>query len=280
MWASFKAEYEKLRHRPAVWILFGVWMLMVTAFGYVIPYIIYVTPSADTGGQPRSQLIAQLIPHAFVQDVLVGVPFFGAALCMIGGTMLAGSEFGWGTLGAMFTQRPGRLQVLGGKLLALVSMGFAFTVAAFAIGAVASPIIAAAQNQPQDWASAGQILAGLGISWLILTAFAFAGLFIAVIFKSASVPVGLGLIYLLVVESIVAGFANSTRALGLVHEALPGANAGALAKSLITVKGLDAPGLTDMTGWQQSLVVLVVWVVIFVGVSAVLLRRRDVTGIV
>ena len=35
-----------------------------------------------------------------------------------------------------------------------------------------------------------------------------------------------------------------------------------------------------MTGWQQSLLVLALWVVGFVVVSAVLLRRRDVTGIV
>ncbi len=80
------------------------------------------------------------------------------------------------------------------------------------------------------------------------------------------------------VESLIAGFANSTRALFLVHEALPGANAGALAKSLITAKCIDAPGLTTMTGWQQSLIVLALWVVGFVVVSAVLLRRRDVTG--
>jgi ABC-type transport system involved in multi-copper enzyme maturation permease subunit len=280
MIASFKSEYEKLRRRPAVWILFGIWMLLVTAFAYVIPYIIYVTPSADTGGTPRSELLGIIVPHAFVQNILAGVPFFGAALVLIGGTMLAGSEYAWGTLGALFAQRPGRLSVLGGKLLALVSMGFAFTVAAFAIGAIASPIVAAAQNQPQDFPPASQILAGFGISWLVLTAFAFAGLFIAVLFRSASVPVGLGLVYLLVIESIIAGFAGSSRVIGVIHEALPGANAGALAKSIITTKSIDAPGLTTMTGWQQSLVVLLLWVVGFVVVSAVLLRRRDVTGMV
>jgi ABC-2 type transport system permease protein len=280
MIASFKSEFEKLRHRPAVWILFGIWSLMVTAFAYVIPYIIYVTPSADTGGIPRSELLGTLLPHAFVQNLLAGVPFFGAALTLIGGTMLVGSEFGWGTLGAMFTQRPGRLSVLGGKLLALVSMGFAFTVAAFAIGAIGSPIVAAAQNQPQDWPSVAQIVAGFGISWLILVAFAFAGLFIAVVFRSASVPVGLGLVYLLVVESIISGFAKSSRVIEVIHEALPGANAGALAKSVITTPGVEAPGLTTMTGWQQSLVVLLIWIAGFVGVSGLLLRRRDVTGMV
>ena len=278
MGASFLAEYEKLRRRPAVWILFGIWVFLVALFAYIIPYIIYVTPSADTGGTPRSVLIGEIIPHAFVQNVLAGFPFFGAALVLIGGTMIVGSEFGWGTLGAMFTQRPGRLSVLGGKLLALASMSLAFTVAALAIGAIASPIVAAAQNQPQHWPSVASILAGFGVGWLILTAFAFGGLFIAVVFRSASIPVGLGLVYLLVVESLIAGFANSTRALFLVHEALPGANAGALAKSLITAKGIDAPGLTTMTGWQQSLIVLALWVVGFVVVSAVLLRRRDVTG--
>jgi hypothetical protein len=33
-----------------------------------------------------------------------------------------------------------------------------------------------------------------------------------------------------------------------------------------------------MTGWQQSLAVLAAWVVGFIVVSGVLLRRRDVTG--
>ena len=280
MRATFLAEYEKLRHRPAVWILWIIWVVLVALFAYIIPYIVYVTPSADTGGTPRSQLLGQIVPHAFVQNVLAGFPFFGAALVLIGGAMVAGSEYGWGTLGTMLTQRPGRLAVFGGKVLALLSMSLAFTVAALAIGAIASPIVAAAQNQPQHWPTALGILAGFGAGWLILTAFAFAGMFIAMIFRSASVPVGLGLVYLLVVESLIAGFAGSTRVIGLIHEALPGANAGALARSLIKVPGVDAPGLNTMTGWQQSLVVLALWVIGFLVVSAVLLRRRDVTGTV
>ncbi len=278
MGAAFLAEYEKLRHRPAVWILWIIWVVLVSLFAYIIPYIVYVTPSADTGGKPRSELLGQIVPHAFVQNVLAGFPFFGAALVLIGGAMVAGSEFGWNTLGAMFTQRPGRLAVLGGKVLALVSMSLAFTVAALAIGAIASPIVAAAQHQPQHWPTVLGIVYGFGAGWLILTAFAFGGLFIAVIFRSASVPVGLGLVYLLVVEGLVAGFASSTRAIGLLHEALPGANAGALARSLIKVPGIDSPYLNAMTGWKQSLAVLAAWVVGFIVVSAVLLRRRDVTG--
>lgn len=279
MIASLLAELEKMRRRGALWLLLLVWSLMTVAFGYLIPYLIYRSPSADTGDTSRADMLASILPHAFVENMIAGFPLFGAAVALIGGALLVGSEYSWGTLQALITQRPGRLHVLGGKLLALAVLALAFTLPPFVLGAISSSIVAAIEDAPMDWPAAGTVIEVVAAGWLILGVAAVAGLFVAVLFKSASVPIGLGLVYLLVIENLVRGFSGSSTAIADIEKALPGANAGALASALVNTRGVDAPGLDTAVGGGQAVLVLIAYIAVFAGIAAILWKRRDVTGI-
>ncbi len=151
MTESFVAEIMKLRRRPALWVLLALWFAMALAFGYLIPYLIYQNPPAGGAGFDGQLLLASIIPSGWLGNVVGGMPLFGAAMILIVGALVVGSEFGWSTMSTVMTQRPGRLKVLAGKLGALAVVVVAFEVVVFAPGAMASSVVARSLDAPLDW---------------------------------------------------------------------------------------------------------------------------------
>lgn len=276
MTESFFAEVMKLRRRPAVWVLLAVWFAMALAFGYLIPYLIYQNPPSDGAGIDRQELLASLVPAGWLGNVVSGFPLFGAAMILIAGILVIGSEFGWNTLGTVMTQRPSRLQVLSGKLGALAVLVALFEVVVFAPGALASAIVARALDAPADWPQATEMLRVFAGGFLILAAWAAIGVALAVLFRSTPLPIGLGLVWLLVIESLVNGFGDQLSALGSLRQALPGTTGGSLAASFASNLP-DTPGVSTVTGPVHAVVVLLVWGIASIVLASVFLRRRDVT---
>ncbi|HYP60191.1 MAG TPA: hypothetical protein VEQ36_07160, partial [Thermomicrobiales bacterium] len=64
------AETRLLAKRPGTWILLGIWTLMATMFGYVIPYA-----SRDKAAELSG--IRDLLPDQVTTTALSGFPFFG-----------------------------------------------------------------------------------------------------------------------------------------------------------------------------------------------------------
>jgi ABC-2 type transport system permease protein len=242
----------------------------------VIPYVSYANPSEEASGFGRIDL-ATLLPAGLLGNVISGFPLFGAAFLVIIGALVAGSEYGWGTLATILVQRPRRLQVLGGKLLALGVVAVVFELVTLGLGAVASSVVAAAEDAPRDWPSLWQTVRALGAGWLVFAVYATAGASRAILFRGTSLPIGLGLVHLLVVETLIAGFATQLDLLRWVQEALPRANAGSLASAFITTEGAGAPGVVDVVGPARATVVLIGYAGGFALLAGQLLHRRDVT---
>jgi ABC-type transport system involved in multi-copper enzyme maturation permease subunit len=272
---SFFAEVMKLRRRPAMWVLLSLWFAMALAFGYVIPYLVFQNPPNGGAGIDRQQLLTSLVPAGWLGNVVGGFPLFGAALVLIAGILVAGSEFGWNTMGTVMTQRPSRLGVLSGKLGALAVMVALIELVVFAPGALASAIIARALDAPVDWPHATEMLRVFAGGFLILAAWAAIGVALAVLFRSTALPVGLGLVWLLVIESLVNGFGDQLGALGSLRQGLPGASAGSLAASFVSNLP-DTPGVSAVTGPVHAAVVLLVWGIASITLASLFLRRRDV----
>ena len=141
------AELLLLGKRASTWILLGIWAALALTFAYVVPYVQY---SNDSG---RASL-SDLLPESLVGTLMAGFPFFGGVLALMLGVLTLGSEYGWGTLRTLFTQGPGRLQVFGAKLIAVAAALALFVLVAYALGAVASWAIAAAEGADVTWPSA------------------------------------------------------------------------------------------------------------------------------
>ncbi|MBA2552222.1 MAG: ABC transporter permease [Geodermatophilaceae bacterium] len=274
MLASFSAELLKLRKRPAAWVLGGVWLTMLVTFAYLLPYF-----AAPDGGGPGGGLVSDLLPAGIVGNTVGGYALFGGALVMILGALVAGSEYGWGSLKTVLTQRPGRLSVFGGTVAALAVILFAAVLISFAVSAGASAAIASAESLPIAWPSVADIVQGIAAGWLVLMMWCLFGLLLGTLTRGTALAIGLGLVWALVVENLIRASANALDWLDAVQRVLPGVNAGSLVAAL-GARGIEdgegTPGVAAIVSGTQGTVVVAVLLVAFAAVAAVLVQRRDV----
>ena len=274
MIASFLAETLKLRKRPAVWVLGALMVAAVVLFRYVFGYLVMPQLRGDGAAQELAALEQALAPQNIVPTTLSILPALGGAIALILGVLVVGSEYGWTTLKTILTQRPRRLGVLSGKALALGLVLAIGAAASFAASLVGSLVLAQVMDTPVGLPGAGEVARGLGAAWLILAAWAALGMLLATLFRGTALAIGLGLVYSLVLESIVGALASRVAWLAALQKGLPGPNAGALANVF------PMPGVVEqansLAGPAQAGLVLAAYVAAGVALAALLLWRRDV----
>jgi ABC-2 type transport system permease protein len=273
MTRSVTAELLVLRKRAATWILLGIWTLLGIFFAYVIPYAL--DPEDATGG------IQEFLPESLAGNLISGFPFFGGVFALMLGVFALGSEYGWGTLTTLFTQRPGRLRVLAAKLIALGIVLVPFVLTLFAAGAVASFVIAQIEDAPANWPSAWLLVRALAAGWLILAVWATLGVLLGVVTRGTSLAIGVGILYALVIEGLLSAFADSVSVLEPLTNVFLRANGYSIAAALgASVDSIESSGPGSypgpFVGSVQALAVLVAFIAGFTALSGLLLRRRDV----
>ena len=274
MTGGLRAELLVLRKRASTWILLGIWTTLALVFAYVVPYATYLN-----GSSPDS--LTDVLPEHLVGTLMGGFPFFGGVLALMLGVLTFGSEYGWGTLKTLFTQRPGRLHVFGAKLLALAATLAAFALVVFAVGALASSAIAVREGADVSWPSMWLLLRGLAAGWLILAVWAAFGVLLAVLFRGTALAVGVGILYALVIEGLLSALATQVSLLDPLVELFVRASG----YSLVVGLGASAEDAGDrgpgsfsgpFVGVEQALLVLVSYLAVFVLVAGWRLARRDV----
>jgi ABC-2 type transport system permease protein len=271
---SLRAELLVLRKRASTWILLGIWVTLALVFAYVVPYATYLN-------RPTPDSLADVLPKNLVGTLMGGFPFFGGVLALMLGVLAVGSEYGWGTLKTLFTQRPGRLHVFGAKLLSLAGTLIAFVLVVFALGALASYAIAVREGAEVSWPSMWLLLRGLAAGWLILAVWAAFGVLLAALFRGTALAVGVGILYALVIEGLLSALATQVSLLDPLVELFVRASG----YSLVVGLGASAEDAGDrgpgsfsgpFVGGEQALLVLVSYLAVFVLVAGWQLRRRDV----
>jgi ABC-2 type transport system permease protein len=276
--SSVAAELLVQRKRASTWILLGVWVVLGILFAYVLPYLTY---TGGSGGTQRTPL-ELMLPHRLADNMLGGYPFFGGVLALMLGVLVIGSDYGWDTLKTLFVQRPGRLRVLGAKVAALALALALFVVAGFLSGAVASYLVAGAEDAAVHWPSAVELVGGVTAGWFILATWASLGVLLAVASRGTALAIGLGIVYALIIEGLLSALASQVTWLDAVVEYFLRANA----YSLVSASGVPTAAFQDngpgsffgpFVGAGQAIAVMVAYAACFLTVSALLLRRRDVS---
>ncbi|MGH3412888.1 MAG: ABC transporter permease [Marmoricola sp.] len=277
--ASIRADLFRLRRWPAVWVIVGVWLGLNEVFGYVLNYVAYNSGSSNfsTEGQSNAALLASIMP-AGVPDTLVGgMPMFGGALMMVLGAIIAGSGFGWGTWKTIFTQGPSRVASVTGSLGALATIVTGVVLATLALDLGSSLVVAGVTSQHVVWPAFGAVGQSFGAALLIMGMWALAGFFLGVLARGPALSVGLGLVWLLVIENLLRSAGSLLSWLETFTHFLPGTAVGSLAGSLLGSGGPDsAPGVIQAVSGSQALWTTVAYVVLLPLVSVWLVRRRDV----
>lgn len=280
MLGSYRAELLKLRKRSAVWVLFGAGLVLSLIFGYLLPYLGYATgdDNQQTDGIPRAEVLRGLLPERVLDNTIGGFPVFAGALALVLGAIVVGGEFTWGTLKTILTQRPGRGTLLTGQLLGLLTMLAVWVLGIFAACSLCSIAIAAGEDAPMSWPGPLDLLQGLAGGWLVLAMWCLAGAVLAVAFRNVALPIGLGVVWILGIETLLAGVVSSLLPdLEFLSDAMPGANAGALVFSVTGMTVTDAPpGVRDAVGGDRALLTMLGYALVFAVVAAITTRRRDV----
>ncbi len=269
---AIRAEAIKLVRRPAIGALLAIAIGLSLTFTYLIPYAGY---AGGTGGPRADRGLAALLPDQLVGNSIGGLPVFLGALMLILGVLAVGSEYAWGTWKTVLTQDPARLRVYAAKLVTVGLAALAGVLAVFAVGAVASIAVALAESRTIAWPSAGDLLAGIGAGWLIAAMWTVLGALLGIALRGVALPVGLGLVWLLAVQNLLALIAAPLLDwVAQLQRALPGPNAGSLVAAL-GASG-DTPGVEALVGGGRAALIVGGYLLVFAAAGGALLRRRDI----
>ena len=277
MIASFAADWLKFRKRPANWILALVLLATLLTFVYIVTYLILSHPPPGferQGGPPPNVLKRVTFPENLLQEVLQNLAGFGAAIGLIMGALSAGGEYSWSTLQTILVQRPSRLSVLSGKLLVLALAVALLVVATFSAAAVTSRVIVEVDGSTSHWPRLLDIVRAVAAGWVILATWTAFGFTLAVLFRSVAGSLGAGLTYLFVVEGLLGGLFRNVSGLKEILRFLPGINADGLVRAFVTTVPQRGQA-TPLVGAGRGSITLLVYLVVFIVLSALVIRRRD-----
>jgi ABC-2 type transport system permease protein len=275
---SLRAELLRLGKWPVTWVITGVWLTLNVSFGYLFDYFTY-RDAVGVGNQRLAEaLLSNLSPAAVPTTMVTGLPMFGAALVLILAALVTGSGYGWNTWRTVFTQGPGRLSALGGTVLALAVVVVVFTLLTLGTDLAASAIVTTTAGKALVWPGLAALAKGFGGALLIGATWAAGGALIGILTRSPALSIGLGLVWVLIVENLLRGIANLLGPLEAVTNVLPGTAAGSLAGALGAAGDGEAGGapgvLTVLTG-AASVGLLALYLVAFLAAGALVISRRD-----
>lgn len=288
MVASFAAEVLKLRKRPATWVLALVWVIVVVLIGYLLTYSFVANPPEPAEDAPpevqaqnqaanEAQLEA-LLPENLLENLFGGGTFsIGAAIVLILGALCAGREYGWGTLKTVLSQRPGKLAVLSGKLLALGLFLAVFVALGLAAGAASSLVVARLEDAAVNWPSVEDVGRGAGIGLLLFAVWSIFGFALAVLFRGTPLAIGLGLAWALAVENTIAALPIESDAFETFRRFTLGENSNG-ATSYFGSPFPEEFGVPEpLVEPERAALTLAAYTATFFLLAALFFWRRDVT---
>jgi ABC-type transport system involved in multi-copper enzyme maturation permease subunit len=274
MIATIRSEWRKNRFRPAFLVSSGV-IAGITVLIYGVSWYQVLHPGT---GERRGLLsILALYPDQFVNNVMgAGFPL-GAAIAIVLGALIAGSEYSWGTMKTTLTQGPGRLTTWFGRVVAFEAWMGILTAILFVVGAASSLVVASFQGHAIAWPGLVDIAKGFGAIWLVFAVNGAIGLALGVLIRHSAAALGVGLIYVLAVEVLLVRFIDSLNngAYQWVGNLFVNQNATALTQSFHSAA--FGPSVAPSIGAEQAVLVLFAYFAGLVIVAAALIRQRDVT---
>jgi ABC-2 type transport system permease protein len=274
MIATIKAEWRKNRFRPAFLVSSGL-IAGITVLIYGVSW--YQALHPGTGDRRGIASIAALYPDQFVNAVMgAGFPL-GAAIAIVLGALVAGSEYSWGTMKTTLTQGPGRLTTWFGRVVAFEAWMGILTLVLFVVGVASSVVVASFQGHTIAWPAAVDIVKGLGAMWLVFAVNGAIGLALGVLIRHSAAALGVGLIYVLAVEVLLVRFVDSLNngAYQWIGNLFVNQNATALTQSFHSPA--FGSSVAPSIGAEQAVLVLFAYFAGLIIIAAALIRQRDVT---
>jgi ABC-type transport system involved in multi-copper enzyme maturation permease subunit len=270
-------ELRAIRYRPGPKIMMAVWCAQIIVFAYLVSYLIYrFVPSLSPA--QAAQIHRALLPGQLATQVLDSMPVYGGPVMLIIGALVGGGDYRWGTLRTIIARYPDRTGFLLGRAGALTAVMLLISVVSLVLSGVCATIIALAGHDSAAWPSPGSLLAHLLALWLVCAAWGIAGFALAVLTRSVTAAIGIGLLWTLALENVVGALAASVPALSDVRKVLLSAATGSLAKAMSGPgAAAGAPGVAPVVAGWVAVLILLGYVAAGIGVGLAAFTRRDIT---
>jgi ABC-type transport system involved in multi-copper enzyme maturation permease subunit len=260
---AFLSEWIKLRRKR---LLIGTYLALaaVAVLGTVLTF----ATAGHLGGGPgpgTTTSIAKLASSKGISEGLESsITFLGIVTFAVAAAQLA-SEYSLGTLRVLLVRQSHRQTLLAGKFIAVVTFMLGGVLAATVASVLAAVAMAHAKGIPTTaWITAsglGSLGTGFGDIALAVIGFATLGMTLAVFLRSPIVTIVVGIVFLLIVEQILAGLVTETA------KWLPGQTLSAVAQ-----------GGTSTVGYTGALGVSLVYVIVAMAVGTLVFCRRDISA--
>jgi len=196
--------------------------------------------------------------------------------------LVAGGDWGRGTLKTALAQRPTRLAPFAGQALAVLAALAAGALASSAVGAAFSLLVSAleagaASPDAASFPAAAVVARGISVALLISVTYGALGLALGTLFRGAGLAIGVALLLAVVLQALLDTLALQVRgAFEAVNNALPGANVLTLTGTFGSVGGGPDTQVLLRTDPAIAAWVLVGYAIAFLALGAIVLLRRDV----
>jgi ABC-2 type transport system permease protein len=181
----------------------------------------------------------------------------------------------------VFMQRPDRVNVVIAKVAALASTLLLFVLAVFAVSTIASIVVALLEGSSlTDLPPLWDYVRGIGAGWLILLLWATLGAVVSVVSRGIALAIGLGIVWGFFVEGLITNFGADLQVLEAISRFFMRTNAYSLVEPIgATFAEEGEPGAFGGPFVEPLLAlgVIVAYIAAFTGISALMIRRRDVT---
>jgi hypothetical protein len=257
---------------------------------YVSGYVLYKTANTGiSGGVNAALVMSTLLPDQYLTAALSSLGSFnglyGAAVFMMLGALIGGSDWGQRTIRTALLQGPGRLRTSTGQGLAL-AVAVAVSVALmFLLAAAASTIVALHQTGSlapagSQFPAFGHVAAALAAAFVLSLAYAAAGLALGIWLRSAGAAIGAVLLWAVVAEPSIEYFAALLHGVILrIYEVLPDASTNALVNLYgnpnLALYGGNVP--EAQVAPALAFLTLGLYAAAFLTIPALITRRRDVS---
>ena len=262
MTSVIRAELAKLRRRR---VLVAA-PLAAAAFAAVATMAVFLSAQPGGGRAPgRTLTLDELaMTGGGTQAFATGASFVGLLVFVTFVANVTG-EFSQGTFRTLLMRQPGRIRLLGGKMIALLLFAAAVLLGAEVLTLATSTVVAPTQDvATSEWftlASLGQAAGDYARTLSVVGGWALLGMALAVTVRSTPVALGIGVAWAGPFEHLFqdAWAAASRWFPGLLLEAL-------------------AVGGTPDVSFSRAVALVTTYVVVAAGGAVALFARRDVTA--
>lgn len=287
--ACLRAELLILRKRPAAWGLLLALPADMLISVYVTGYVYYRT-AGNGAGVDAPELLAFLSPGQYLSAPLtvLGIHsgLYGATVFTLLGALVAGSDWGRGTIRTTLLQGPGRLRTRLGQDLAVLIATAASVALTFIAAAAASGVVAATQAGallPDDshYPAFPHLAGAIGGALMISIPYAAIGLALGTLLRSDAAATGVAVLWAVVIQYNLDNIGSLNGVLRKLYEILPDASANTLGNlyNSVTTPVLGTvvmPPFGVRVLPAVAVLTLALYAVACLAMPALLTRRRDI----